>query len=123
LPIYVNYDNEVEKAILIDYPDWFKYIVLFRAATTAWGESSGMGEASGILTTRDAAHIKQYLDNDSFDTSKIIKYEFIQTKDLDYLLFLENYMKDRIASFPEAMEIFLNFADQVERIREKGGRR
>ena len=123
LPIYVSYDNEVEKAILADYPDWFKFIVLFRSATTAWGESSGMGDASGILTTRDASRIKQYLDNDSFDTTRIIKYEFIQTKDLDYLLFLENYMKDRVASFPEATEIFINFADQVEKIREKGGRR
>ena len=123
MPIYVNYDNEVEKAILADYPDWFSFIVLFRTATTAWGESSGMGEASGILTTRDASHIKRYLDNDSFDTSQIVKYEFIQTKELDYLLFLENYMKDRIVEYPDAEAIFLNFADQVEQIREKGGRR
>jgi len=123
MPIYVGYDNEVEKAILADYPDWFRFIELFRNATTAWGESSGMGNAAGILTTRDAANIKQYLDNDSFDTARIVKYEFIQTKDLDYLLFLENYMKDRIGNVPEAESIFLHFADQVEMIREKGGRR
>ena len=123
LPIYVGYDNEVERAILKSYPHWFSFIELFRCATTAWGESSGMGSASGILTTRDTYHIKRYLDNGSFDVQKIIKYEFIQTKDLDYLLFLANYMSRRIADYPDAEFIYKTFITQVEKIREDGGQR
>lgn len=123
LPIYVGYDNVVEEAILEGYPDWFKFIELFRAATDAWGISSGMGSASGILTTRDATTIRRYLDNGSFDMERIIKYQFIQTKDLDYLLFLANYMRNNIANYPEAQAIYENFMMQIQKIREDGGRR
>ena len=123
LPIFVDYDNEVERMILKDYPQWFSFIELFRDATNAWGESSGMGSASGILTTRDATNIKRYLDNESFDMQKIVKYEFIQTKDLDYLLFLQFYMKERMQQYPEAEAIILEFINQTEKIREDGGNR
>lgn len=123
VPIYVGYDNAVEEAILEGYTDWFRFIELFRAATDAWGVSSGMGSASGILTTRDATTIRRYLDNGSFDMERIIKYQFIQTKDLDYLLFLGNYMRSHIANYPEAQAIYENFMIQIEKIREDGGRR
>ncbi|MBO7514582.1 MAG: AAA family ATPase [Lachnospiraceae bacterium] len=123
MPIFVDYDNEVEKAILKDYPAWFSFIELFRTATTAWGESSGMGAASGILTTRDATNIRRYLDNESFDMQKIIKYQFIQTKDLDYLLFLEFFMKEHMVEYPEAEAIVIEFMNQVDKIREDGRNR
>lgn len=121
-PIYVSYDNEVEKKILGDYKDWYQFIVLFRKATDAWGNLNDCS-APGILTTRDAARIKRYLNNKSLNMGKILDYEFIQTKDMEYLAFLSKHMGDRLASYPEAKEIYTLFDKKVKALREKGGLR
>ena len=119
LPIYIDYDNDVEKAILGAYDDWFQFIVLFRQATDKWAEATG-GPAQGILTTRDTSRIKQYLDNKSFNMSQIVRYEFIQTKDAEYLSFLLDSMKRNANSYPGALEILKEFDTQVKAVREKG---
>ncbi len=121
-PIYVGYDNEVEKKILGAYKDWYQFIVLFRKATDAWGNLNDCS-APGILTTRDAARIKRYLNNKSLNMGKILDYEFIQTKDMEYLAFLAKHMGDRLASYPEAKEIYALFDKKVKALREKGGLR
>ena len=121
-PIYVGYDNYVEEKILGDYKDWYNFIVLFRNATDAWGASNDCS-AAGILTTRDACKIKRYLDNKSFDADKILDYEFIQTKDMEYLAFLVSHMKGEVQSHPEAAGIFSMFEEKVNELRERGGRR
>ncbi|MBQ8412929.1 MAG: AAA family ATPase, partial [Lachnospiraceae bacterium] len=105
MPIYVDYDNYVEEKILGEYKDWYNFIVLFREGTDAWGASNDCS-AAGILTTRDACKIKRYLDNKSFDAGKILDYEFIQTKDMEYLAFLVSFMKGKVTSYPEAAGIF-----------------
>lgn len=119
IPMYVDYDNDVEKALLAQYNDWYQFVVLFRDATDAWATNNGTA-AQGILTTRDAYRIKQYLDDGSFDMSRIIKYEFIQTKDLEYLAFLDDHMRARINTCPDAMVIYKNFTTQVKVLRERG---
>ena len=86
-PIFVGYDNEVEKSILGPYTQWYRFVVLFRDATTEWSRLSRAG-APGIITTRDVTRIRKYLDNHSFSDEKIIEYEFVQTKDPEYLTFL-----------------------------------
>ncbi|MBE5946407.1 MAG: AAA family ATPase [Lachnospiraceae bacterium] len=121
-PIYVGYDNYVEEKILGDYKDWYNFIVLFRNATDAWGASNDCS-AAGILTTRDACKIKRYLDNKSFDAGKILDYEFIQTKDMEYLAFLVSHMKGEVQSHPEVAGIFSMFEEKVNELRERGGRR
>lgn len=119
-PIYVGYDNAVEKKILDKYTNWYEFAVLFRSATNAWGNLNDCS-APGILTTRDTARIRRYLDNRSLGMEKILEYEFIQTKDMEYLAFLSKHMGDRILSYPEAKTIYEAFDKKVKELREKGG--
>jgi ABC-type dipeptide/oligopeptide/nickel transport system ATPase component len=111
-PIYIGYDNEVEKKILADYPDWYSFLVLFRMATDEWGRNN-YGDAPGIITTRDATRIKKYRDNNSFDMEKILEYEFIQTKDITYLAFIEDHIKKNIAGYENASTIFNAFSSMI----------
>lgn len=119
-PIYVGYDNAVEEKILGSYTAWYQFVVLFRQATDAWGNQNDCA-ASGIITTRDTARIKQYLDNGSLDMARILNYEFIQTKDLEYLAFLSKFMGERIDSYSEARNIYTMFDAMITSLRKKGG--
>lgn len=121
LPVHVGYDNTVEQNILRDYPDWFQFVVLFRDATDKWSEVNGIA-AQGILTTRDTSRIKRYLDNGSFSPEKIIKYEFVQTKDAEYLAFLLDEMKKNhgTGNFQKAGDILKIFSSQVADVRKNG---
>ncbi|MBP5282809.1 MAG: AAA family ATPase, partial [Lachnospiraceae bacterium] len=119
IPIYVDYDNRVEKSILADYPEWFDFSCAFRKATTRWHEVSGV-PAQGIFTTRDAYRIKQYLDNGSFTPQKVMNYEFVQTKEPEYLGFLKEELDKLIKSKTKAREVFAIFAAQVDEVRKKG---
>lgn len=119
-PIYVGYDNAVEEKILGKYTDWYKFTILFRKATDAWSNKNDCA-APGILTTRDAARIRRYLDNGSLDMERILDYEFIQTKDMEYLAFLSNFMEERLKFHPETKEILKCFCNKVKALREAGG--
>lgn len=118
-PIYINYDNAVEQKILQQYTDWYQFVVIFRKATDAWSNRNECS-APGILTTRDAARIKKYLDNKSLNMDQILDYEFIQTKDMEYLAFLANHMKTNIHVYPDAREICTRFQAKVNVLRERG---
>ena len=122
MPVYVGYDNYVEGKILKDYPAWYEFIVMFRDGTDAWGSMNDTS-AAGIITTRDTAKIRRYLDNKSFDMGKILDYEFIQTKDMEYLAFLASHMKGKLEAHPKATEIFTMFEEKVNELRQTGGRR
>ncbi len=119
-PVYVGYDNYVEEKILGDYKDWYQFCVVFRLATDAWSNQNDCA-APGILTTRDTARIRRYLDNKSLDMGKILDYEFIQTKDMEYLAFLVQHMGGSVASYPGATQIYNMFAAKVNDLRQKGG--
>ncbi len=119
-PIYVGYDNAVEEKILKAYPDWYQFVVVFRKATDAWGNMNDCS-APGIITTRDTARIKRYLDNKSLTMGKIIDYEFVQTKDMEYLAFLSKHMGDNIKNYPKAKNIYDTFNARVQYLREQGG--
>ena len=112
-PIYIGYDNEVENKILADYPEWYAFLVLFRMSTDEWGRNN-YGDAPGIITTRDATRIKKYLDNKSFDMNKILEYEFLQTKDITYLAFIEDYIRQHLSEVRGASEIFNAFSELVK---------
>lgn len=115
-PIYIGYDNEVERAILGDNKDWFRFVELFRAATDAWSRSSHT-EAPGIITTRDVTGIRRYIDNESFSMEKILDYEFIQTKDESYLAFLSKFVSDNLESRSPAELIAKTFIKKVDDLR------
>lgn len=119
-PIYVGYDNAVEEKILKKYPDWYQFVVVFRLATDAWGNMNDCS-APGIITTRDTARIKRYLDNQSLTMAKIIDYEFVQTKDMEYLAFLSKHMGDNIKNYPKAKNIYDTFNARVQYLRQQGG--
>ena len=118
IPIYMGYDNRVEKAILSAYPDWFEFGCAFRAATDEWEQSSGI-PAQGIFTTRDAFRIKQYLENGSFTKEKIMNYEFVQTKEAEYLGFLKSAIAKRMNNKSGAYDLYVLFADLVGKIRKR----
>ncbi len=115
-PIFVNYDYAVEKTILAPYPAWFEFVVAFRNATNAWSKFSHSG-APGIITTRDTARIRKYLDNKSFTPSKIIEYEFVQTKETEYLAFLAKEMNKYDTSNKDCKKLIAFFNERVEQIR------
>ncbi len=119
-PVYVGYDNYVEEKILGEYRNWYQFCVVFRQATDSWGNMNDCA-APGILTTRDTARIRRYLDNKSLDMGRILDYEFIQTKDMEYLAFLAKFIGERIDSYPEAKEIYTKFDEKIRELREKGG--
>ena len=117
-PIFVGYDNAVEKKILGDYQGWFEFVALFRMATTKWSQYTHFS-AAGIVTTRDVTRIRKYLDNKSFSREKIIEYEFIQTKEADYLAFLskEIMAEVRQTKYSEDCRILCSiFAQRVNQI-------
>lgn len=121
-PIYVDYDNSVEEKILGQYVDWYQFIVAFRCATDEWANMNDCS-APGIITTRDAQKIKKYLDNKSFSPKKIIEYEFVQTKDMEYLAFIDNYINKNKQNYPKATALIETFSQRVYELRERGGRR
>lgn len=121
IPIYVDYDNRVEKAILKDYPTWFEFACAFREATDEWSDVCGI-PAQGIFTTRDAYRIKRYLDNGSFTEEKVINYEFVQTKEPEYLGFLKEKMAEKLKNNKETWRLYQMFAAETERVRKRGKR-
>jgi len=112
-PIYIGYDNEVERNILINYNNWYEFVVLFRKATDAWADGN-YGDAPGIITTRDVTRIRKYLDHGSFTPKQIVNYEFVQTKSEDYLVFLDQYMNDHIDNSSKAKDLLDIFSFLVK---------
>ncbi|MBO7631558.1 MAG: AAA family ATPase, partial [Lachnospiraceae bacterium] len=118
-PIFVGYDNEVEKSILGNYNDWYEFVVAFRHATDAWSKHTHFS-AAGIITTRDVTRIRKYLDNRSFTPAKILEYEFVQTKDPEYLAFLAKEIGAEVKknTYSDACrKIYAMFASRVTEIR------
>lgn len=118
--MYVSYDNRLEKLILADYPMWFDFAVQFRNATDKWSRTNDCS-APGIFTTRDAATIRKYLDHRSFDEAAIVDYEFIETKDTEYLLYIVKQMEEYYSEERESSAIFELFRNRVSEIAENGG--
>ncbi len=118
IPIYMDYDNRVEKEILKDHPDWFDFACAFREATSEWSRSCGI-PAQGIFTTRDAFRIRQYLENGSYTEDKIMNYEFVQTKEPEYLGFLNERLVKKIKSSSGAIRLLQLFINRVNIIRSR----
>ena len=95
-PFQVGYDDRLEKAILKGYDAWYKFFVLFRKACMEYKTAGSFYDSSesfpeGIVTTRDATFIKDYLDNNAKSIDSIILEKFVQIKDQDYLSHIGNY--------------------------------
>lgn len=90
--IKFDYDPKVENAILKDYPEWLEFINLFRKAVEDYW-SCQEDDIQGQITTRDISDIRDYLQDKVFDVARILKYEFIEAKDSDYLSNVSAYMR------------------------------
>ena len=85
-PIEIDYDNRIEEKILENYPDWYNFAINFRNALKQIRLDGSDGpNYNGTITTRDIETIKGYKDDDSFSDEKIIEYQVIENKDVDYL--------------------------------------
>ena len=122
-PVEVNYDNRVEERILEDYPDWFYFAKNFRSAIENMSTISGEVNTTGTFTTRDAQILKEDLDDNSSTVDKLLEYQFIQTKDVDTLNSIYQYMNNKISSdeFKKgSQKILKRFNSMVEpRIKRK----
>ena len=83
-PIYIDYDDRVEKLILKDYPEWYDFFISFRRACSQYAANSGLETPQGTTTTRDATAIKKYVEHNSKTLDQIIFERFIQIKDSEY---------------------------------------
>ena len=121
--MYLTYDDRLERKILENYPEWISFVHEFRKATDAWSRQNDC-QAPGVFTTRDAAGIRKYLDHKSFENAQIIEYEFIETKDSEYLLYLSNIMANAF-SVPNTIgaELYWIFRSRTEEIVRNGGQR
>lgn len=93
-PIAIGYDNRIEERILKDYPGWFEFAVAFRKAiedTPLTGNSSEPNSI-GTFTTRDAEAIRDYKEDGAFSDEKLIEYQIIENKDIDYLTQIKQKM-------------------------------
>lgn len=85
-PIEIDYDNRIEEKILENYPDWYNFSINFREALKNIRMNGSDGpNYSGTITTRDIKSIRDYKDNNSFTDEKILEYEVIENKNIDYL--------------------------------------
>lgn len=123
-PIYIGYDKRIEDRILERYPEWSDFVSAFRNATDTWARDNSKDIAPGVFTTRDAKYLKRYLDNKSKTIEQIINSQFIQTKDIDYLMQLLNILENQYTTRNiRGKEQFKVFRKRVEEIKENKGRR
>ena len=83
-PVYVAYDNRVEKHILRKYEAWYDFFADFRAACEEYAKSQGMQAAPGNASTRDAADINRDVSLNAKTMEEMMNQYFVQTKEDDY---------------------------------------
>lgn len=83
-PIYVAYDNRVEKHVLRKYEAWYDFFADFRAACEEYAKSQGMQAAPGNASTRDAADINRDVSLNAKTMEEMMNQYFVQTKEDDY---------------------------------------
>lgn len=113
-PIEIDYDNRIEKGILKDYPGWFEFIVLFRKAIEEYNANGDEKNTIGTFTTRDAENIRDYKDDDAFSDEKLIDYQIIENKHIDYLRGIQDKMKSGNLKTKEGKELLKIFNNRVD---------
>lgn len=119
-PIAIGYDNRIEERILKDYPGWFEFAVLFRKAVekcTPNGKADGPNSI-GTFTTRDAEAIRDYKDDGAFDDAKLIDYQIIENKDIDYVEGIRRNMDDRKLKTDEGKKLLQLFDSRITEMKK-----
>jgi len=113
VPIYVGYNNDVEKKIFGKYNDWFDFFNYFREQCNAWALNSGMDSSEGNVTTGDASTIVECIKENSMNIGMIMRGIFIQTKEPDYLAFLVKSIKGKYNIEDISEEEYQNINDTL----------
>lgn len=95
IPVSIGYNEHIEKNILKNYPEWYKFIVNYRQCLDMYAKEQDNSYASGNITTRDISTLRNFKDDSAFSDDEIIKLLFIQAKDLEYLSYINNYFEQR----------------------------
>lgn len=123
-PIEIGYDNRIEQRILKDYPGWFEFAVLFRdavARTPLYGKTDE-DNSIGTFTTRDAEAIRDYKDDGAFSDEKLIDYQIIENKDIDYIEGIMQKMDNKKLETDEGKKLYRILNDRVT-LMKKNARR
>lgn len=116
MPIEIGYDNRIEERILKDYPGWFEFAVLFRESLEKT-KVNGSGDelnSIGTFTTRDAEEIRDYKDDGAFSDEKLMEYQIIEDKDIDYLEQIRKKMQSGTLKTEEGKKLLKIFNTQVD---------
>ena len=115
-----DYDERIDQSLLKAYPDWLDFVLKFRSAIATYykGQENSI---SGTITHRDVSDIKDYLDHQSFNQDEILYYEFIESKDDEYLTFLMKELKKIYTNNQtEGAEICKQFIKKTEEVIKNG---
>lgn len=124
-PIAIGYDNRIEQRILKDYPGWFEFAVCFRKAVEEYPLNGDLSEPNsvGTFTTRDAETIRDYKDDGAFSDEKLIDFQIIENKDMDYLTGIKNKMNSSTIKTEEGKKLLKIFNNRVEEMVRYASRR
>ena len=97
LPIYVGYNNGVEKKIFTRWDVWYDFFCSFRKQCEEYAIYSGMDSSEGNVTTGDASTIVECIEENSMTIDMLMRGIFIQTKESDYLAYLVKNISEEYA--------------------------
>ncbi len=95
IPTEVDYDKNIEKKIFNGYTAWNKVFEHFRDACNRYAKTELHLESTpGVITTRDASDIVDYINQKCKGVDQIIREKFIQTKNRNYLESIYSYLEN-----------------------------
>ena len=120
---YIDYDENVEKSLLRDFPEWYNFIIAFRNAQRTWEGNYGEITLTGAVTTSDIDKINGYLKDESFTIEEIIGLDFIQKKSRDYLEAIGIALEEHYSKPCQRKElnIYNTFKKEVKKYYSKRG--
>lgn len=106
-----DYDINLEKAILKDYPDMFQFAIAFRTVLVSINYDD-------IISTRDMADIKMYLSTGCYTIEEILDLKFIKNKRVDTLTAISSQLS-RVIPDNSILKTFVKMMDSRSRTRRR----
>ena len=119
VPIFIGYNEELEKRILNGKTDWYNFFNFFRESCNSWAKNAQMEEAEGNLTTSDASTINEIVNNNAMGIFPMVRGLFTQTKEEDYLGFLVDAMKKKYNINPSEIDHVKLSNTPLDKLKEK----
>lgn len=103
--IYYGYDECLEKEILKDYPDVYDFAIKYRENLTSRG-------IDRIISTRDLADIRDYLDSKEFSLQEISEIVFTGGIRMDTLTGIYSNLANSLDSSNDFLKTLKKFVDE-----------